>query len=267
MSSALQMNSAKIFHVMGMQRHFMLVNRVIHPFKSTPSSLYNTVHSKPFIGLPHFLRKPRKYDNSLSFFSSSFCSSSSSSSSAAATSFSKVGFVSWYLGMIKSWPILTKSVTSSLIYIGADLSAQTIVQESSEAFDFMRTSRMAGYGMIVLGPSLHFWYNFMSKLYPRRDLFSTLKKIVIGQTIYGPAMTVIFFSLNAHLQGETGSEIVARLKRDLLSTMLSAIMYWPICDFITFKFIPVNLQPLITNSFSYLWTVYMTYMASLEKAA
>jgi len=44
------------------------------------------------------------------------------------------------------------------------------------------------------------------------------------------------------LPGETGSEIVARLKRDLLSTMLGAIMYWPICDFITFKFIPVNLQ-------------------------
>lgn len=53
--------------------------------------------------------------------SSSF---SSSSSSSTATSISKVGFVSWYLGMIKSWPILTKSVTSSLIYIAADLSSQ-----------------------------------------------------------------------------------------------------------------------------------------------
>ncbi|XP_027935074.1 PXMP2/4 family protein 4-like [Vigna unguiculata] len=265
MSSAFRMNSAKISHVMGIQRHFMLVNHVVHPVK-TSSFLFNKVHSKPFIRLPHFIRKPREYETSLSLFSSSFCSSSSSSSAVAA-SLSKVGFVSWYLGMIKSWPILTKSVTSSLIYIGADLSSQTIVREPSEAFDFMRTSRMAGYGMIVLGPSLHFWYNFVSKLFPRRDIFSTLKKMVIGQTIYGPAMTVIFLSLNAHLQGETGSEIVARLKRDFLSTMLGAIMYWPICDFITFKFIPVNLQPLITNSFSYLWTVYMTYMASLEKAA
>lgn len=124
------------------------------------------------------------------------------------------------------------------------------------------------------------------------------------------------------LPGETGSEIAARLKRDLLPTMLSGIMYWPICDFITFRFIPVHLQvrvyflvsyscmhamkimfgscmrwcnmcytinspkdfhstfccwlmifcivsfwqPLVSNSFSYLWTVYITYMASLEKA-
>lgn len=60
---------------------------------------------------------------------------------------------------------------------------------------------MAGYGMIVLGPSVHFWFNFMSKLFPKRDMLSTLKKIAMGQTSYGPAMTVVFFSLNARLQG------------------------------------------------------------------
>ncbi|KAL4565465.1 hypothetical protein LXL04_029561 [Taraxacum kok-saghyz] len=32
------------------------------------------------------------------------------------------------------------------------------------------------------------------------------------------------------------------------------------------KFVPVHLQPLVSNSFAYIWTVYMTYMASLEKA-
>lgn len=231
------------------------MNRVIDPYK---------VQSKPYFRLPHFLRKPREYQvSSPSLFTSSF---SSSSSTTAAASASKVGFVGWYLGMIKARPILTKSVTSALIYTAADLSSQAIVRQSSEPFDFVRTLRMAGYGMIILGPTLHFWFNFMSKLFPRTDLFSTLMKMVMGQTLYGPAMTVIFFSFNAHLQGETGTEIVARLKRDLLPTFLSGVMYWPLCDFITFRFIPVHLQPLVSNSFSYLWTIYITYMASLEKA-
>ncbi|KAK7343514.1 hypothetical protein VNO77_12304 [Canavalia gladiata] len=264
MKSVFLMNPTKISYMV-MQRQLMLTNRVIDPIK-VPSFLCNRVHSKPYFRLPDILRKPREYEISPSLFSSSFCSSASSSSSAAATSLSKVGLVGWYLGMIKSWPILTKSVTSALIYTAADLSSQTIVQKSSESFDFIRTLRMAGYGMIILGPSLHFWFNFVSKLFPRRDLFSTLKKMVMGQTLYGPAMTVIFFSLNARLQGESSSEIVARLKRDLLPTMFNGIMYWPLCDFITFRFIPVHLQPLISNSFSYLWTIYITYMASLEKA-
>lgn len=82
------------------------------------------------------------------------------------------------------------------------------MRQSSEPFDFVRTLRMAGYGMIILGPTLHFWFNFMSKLFPRTDLFSTLMKMVMGQTLYGPAMTVIFFSFNAHLQGMSNSHSI-----------------------------------------------------------
>ena len=44
------------------------------------------------------------------------------------------------------------------------------------------------------------------------------------------------------ISGESDPEIVARLKRDLLPTLLSGLTYWPLCDFITFKFIPVHLQ-------------------------
>ncbi|KAK7269910.1 hypothetical protein RIF29_22713 [Crotalaria pallida] len=271
MASAFLKNPTKISHFL-IQRQ--LINRypINDPIK-VPSFLCNKMRTKPYFRLPHFVRKPREYEissSSPSMFSSSFCSSSSSTSTAtataAATSISKVGFVGWYLGMVKSRPILTKSVTSALIYTAADLSSQIIVMQFSEPFDFVRTLRMAGYGMVILGPTLHFWFNFVSKLLPRRDLLSTLKKMVMGQTLYGPAMTAIFFSLNAFMQGETSTEIVARLKRDLLPTMLNGIMYWPLCDFITFRFIPVQLQPLVSNSFSYLWTVYMTYMASLDKA-
>ncbi|KAH9625010.1 hypothetical protein KSS87_020699 [Heliosperma pusillum] len=179
----------------------------------------------------------------------------------------RIGFVGWYLGMINSRPVLTKSLTSSLIYVAADFTSQTIALSSSEPYDFIRTLRMGGYGLVVLGPTLHYWFNFMSKILPGRDLFSTVRKMILGQTVYGPTMTVVFFSLNAALQGEDAKEIVARLKRDLFPTMLNGVMYWPLCDFITFRFAPVHLQPLVSNGFSYIWTVYMTYMASLDKVS
>ncbi|GMH23715.1 hypothetical protein Nepgr_025558 [Nepenthes gracilis] len=212
---------------------------------------------------PYSFRRSGEFDLSSSYlFSSRF----SSSSSAEATTLSRIGFIGWYLGMVKSRPVLTKSVTCSLIYIAADLSSQFIsLSSSSQPYDLMRTLRMGGYGMLILGPALHHWFNFMSKIFPRQDLFSTVKKMVLGQTVYGPLMTAFFFSMNAALQGEDSGEIIARLKRDLLPTLINGVMYWPICDFITYKFIPVHLQPLVSNAFSYLWTVYITYMASLEK--
>ncbi|KAF8013729.1 hypothetical protein BT93_I1561 [Corymbia citriodora subsp. variegata] len=197
-------------------------------------------------------RKAREYHPSPASFSSSPASS-------------RVGFVSWYLGMVKSRPIFTKSVTCGLIYTAADLSSQTIVKSSSEPYDLVRTLRMAGYGLLILGPSLHFWFNCMSRHFPKQDLASTLKKMFMGEALYGPAMTVVFFCVNAGLQGENGTQIVARLKRDLIPTLVSGIMYWPLCDFITLRFTPVHLQPLVSNSFSYIWTIYLTYMASLQK--
>uniref|UniRef100_A0A7N0TNT1 Uncharacterized protein n=1 Tax=Kalanchoe fedtschenkoi TaxID=63787 RepID=A0A7N0TNT1_KALFE len=180
------------------------------------------------------------------------------------------GLVAWYLGMVKSRPVLTKSVTCSLIYGAADLSSQTIARTASEEpvpYDPLRTLRMAAYGMVVLGPTLHLWFGLMSRLCPKKDLLSTFKKMAMGQAIYGPIMTVVFFSYNAAAQGENGAEIIARLRRDLVPTLFSGVMYWPVCDFITFRFTPVHLQPLVSNGFSYLWTIYMTYMASRAKPA
>ncbi|CAH2076960.1 unnamed protein product [Thlaspi arvense] len=238
------------------------------PFGKVDPSLRGDIRrlqSRPYFRAPQLLGKAKETGVSPPSLISGFCSSSSSSTTASTASFAKAGFIGWYLGMVKSRPVLTKSVTSSLIYIAADLSSQTIPQASVESYDLVRTARMAGYGLLILGPTLHYWFNLMSRLFPKRDLITTFKKMAMGQTVYGPCMNVVFFSLNAALQGENGSEIVARLKRDLLPTMLNGVMYWPMCDFITFKFFPVHLQPLVSNSFSYLWTIYITYMAGRAK--
>ena len=82
---------------------------------------------------------------------------------------------------------------------------QTISLPSTEPYDLIRTSRMAGYGLVVVGPALHYWFNFMSKILPGRDLLTTAKKMFLGQSVCGPIMTVLFFSLNAALQGTTAT--------------------------------------------------------------
>ncbi|KAI3834519.1 hypothetical protein MKW92_015095 [Papaver armeniacum] len=232
---------------------------------SSSSSLQQ--QSRSFYRSPIVYRKIKESGFcSPSTLSSSFCSSSSSSSSSSSAVSTKNGIIGWYLGLIESRPILTKSITSALIYTASDLSSQMLTEATEEPLDSIRTLRMAGYGLLIMGPSLHFWFNFVSKVLPKRDVLTTLKKIFMGQTIYGPIMATVFFSLNAGLQGENGAEIIARLKRDLLPTLKNGLIYWPMCDFITFKFIPVRLQPLVSNSFAYLWTIYLTYMAGLAKA-
>lgn len=74
-----------------------------------------------------------------------------------------------------------------------------------EQYDLTRTLRMAGYGALIVGPSLHFWFNFLSRCFPKRDVITTCKKIVMGQTMYGPAINCVFFSMNAVAQGTAKS--------------------------------------------------------------
>ncbi|XP_020580274.1 uncharacterized protein LOC110024569 [Phalaenopsis equestris] len=216
-------------------------------------------------------QRPRAYVNSFPAGSKVGRNSSSHLSPAAYSALSSAasrnGFVCWYLGMIEARPILTKSITSGVIFIAADITSQMVTLSASASLDWIRTLRMASYGTLVAGPALHLWFNFASRIIPERDVISTLKKIFIGQTCFGPIMTSIFFSLNAGLQGESASEILARLRRDLIPTLLNGLLYWPICDFVTFRFVPVRLQPLVSNSFSFVWTIYLTYMASLQKVS
>ena len=67
----------------------------------------------------HRLKKPRgaasKFSNPLFLASPSLSFSSSTS---------KTGFVGWYLGVLESRPLLTKSISSSLIYAAADFTSQ-----------------------------------------------------------------------------------------------------------------------------------------------
>ncbi|KAK7380580.1 hypothetical protein VNO78_33094 [Psophocarpus tetragonolobus] len=175
----------------------------------------------------------------------------------------KSGFVAWYLRLLDAYPIATKSATSSLVFAAADFTSQIITLPSFPAsYDLIRTFRMAIYGLLILGPLQHKWFNFLSNIIPKRDFLSTLKKILMGQVIFGPFINTIFFSYNGLFQGETGAEIIARLKRDLLPTLLGGAVFWPVCDFVTFRFVPVHLQPLLNSACAYVWTIYLTYMAN-----
>lgn len=70
------------------------------------------------------------------------------------------------------------------------------------SIDSMRMLCIAAYGMLMLGPSQHLWFNSVSKVLPKQDVLTTLKKLFIGQAVYGPSITSIFFSYNAALQGK-----------------------------------------------------------------
>ncbi|KAJ0262574.1 Peroxisomal membrane 22 kDa [Hirschfeldia incana] len=223
-------------------------------------ALSKTVFSGPILGRSfHHLRKAGSFVVPRVLFVSRKLSTNVSSSKQPA-------FLRWYLRNLESHPFVTKSVTTSLIYMAADLTSQMITMQPSGSYDLIRTARMASFGLLFLGPSQHLWFSYLSRILPKRDVLTTVKKIMMGQVLFGPFSNSVFYSYNAALQGENSEEVLARLKRDLLPTLKNGLMYWPVCDFVTFRYVPVHLQPLMNSSCAYIWTIYLTYMANQTKA-
>ncbi|KAG0563134.1 hypothetical protein M758_8G006000 [Ceratodon purpureus] len=169
-----------------------------------------------------------------------------------AGSASKLSFVAWYLRKLDERPLLTKSLTAGAIYTGSDLCSQGLSALYEDdagpvSWDAARSARMLAVGLFMSGPLLHLWFGKVGKLIPGRDISSTLKKLVLGQLFFGPAFCAAFFTLNAYAQGESGAQITTRLQRDLIPTLKNGLMYWPACDFITYRYIPIPLQVCIST--------------------
>ena len=84
-------------------------------FTAQAKSLATHQQWRAYARFPSQLSKTR-VPNTL-FPSRSFSSSSSSNS----------GFLGWYLGNLQSRPLITKCITSSLIYIASDLTSQVFL--------------------------------------------------------------------------------------------------------------------------------------------
>ncbi|KAB2045743.1 hypothetical protein ES319_D01G182600v1 [Gossypium barbadense] len=116
------------------------INR-IHPFLRNRTK----IQAREYVRLPNVVRKVREHEISPSLFSS-FSSSFSSSTA----SFGKMGFVGWYLGIVKSWPVLTKSVTSSAIYVAVDLSSQVECEVVLGGNDARTMPKKRGIGLLCI---------------------------------------------------------------------------------------------------------------------
>jgi len=199
-----------------------------------------------------------------------------------------------YSGALIAQPIITKAFTACLTFGLSDWAAQRIeakpnaikitksiststskTSTSKTSTSKTSTSRMqplhnwkrtifsAAVGLFYFGPAAHYWYEAIFKLLPATSLFSTFQKAVLGQVIFGPIFTCIFFA-SSLLQDDifTVKSWVAQIKRDLPGVWLSGLGYWPLIDMISYGLIPIQFIPLFINMASFFWTVYLSLVAN-----
>lgn len=171
-----------------------------------------------------------------------------------------------YAQSLSKRPIITKSITAGLIFALSDYIAQR--SSSSKATDRTRLAVSAAVGLFYFGPAAHYWYNWMFRLFPETNLPSTLSKAAMGQTLFGPTFTCIFFATGLWQAGQlTWKNYSTKIRRDLPKTWITGAGFWITVDLISYSYLPVPYIPLFVNVASLIWTTYLVLKAYSGNAA
>mmetsp|Transcript_17365 Transcript_17365/g.37640 ORF Transcript_17365/g.37640 Transcript_17365/m.37640 type:complete len:299 (-) Transcript_17365:255-1151(-) len=177
-----------------------------------------------------------------------------------------------YSNLLNTRPVLTKSITASLIFGLSDFSAQQIEgggndeEGNKRSKDWTRILTASLVGLLYFGPAAHAWYETIFKVLPGTSLVSTLQKAALGQLLFGPSFTCVFFASSLVQSGTFSlSNWFAKIKQDLPGAWAAGLSFWPLVDLVSYSLIPPKWIPLFVNFCSFVWTIYLSIVANRRR--
>jgi len=183
-------------------------------------------------------------------------------------------FGKFYANSLEKRPIFTKSVTAGLIFTLSDWLAQRLEGKKEKddadggaaATDWKRTISAGLVGLLYFGPAAHAWYEMIFKILPGTSLLSTLQKAALGQLIFGPSFTCIFFGVSLLQSGTfTLASWFSKIRSDLPGAWAAGLGFWPLVDLVSYSSVPKDYIPLFINACSLVWTIYLSLVANRAK--
>eukprot|EP00871_Galdieria_phlegrea_P002843 jgi/Galph1/355/GphlegSOOS_G5062.1 len=167
-----------------------------------------------------------------------------------------------YLTCLREQPLLTKTLTTSIINTLSDIIAQIIEQHHNKKFlwNWRRTFALGFWGLIFMGPFFHSWYAILERVVPS-GRWAFLKKILLDQTFAAAFFNLTFFMGTGILEGFRWTEIRERIRQKFWQTMVANWRVWPFVQCITFTLIPLQFRVLWVNMVTILWIIYFSTLA------
>jgi len=176
-----------------------------------------------------------------------------------------------YEGALETRPILTKSVTSGVLYGAGDWLAQTIAARQQHGsgggdatgFDGPRWLRAVIYGGVFYPYVAHLHYNFLYwvvvVMWATPAARVPWLKAFIEQFVYWSYFTNSYyhFVLGA-LQGYSSAECYQRVADTLWDTLKAQWAFWIPAQLINFKYVPVRHQLNFVLVVSLFWTTFLS---------
>lgn len=170
--------------------------------------------------------------------------------------------LSWYLALLEKHPVLTKAMTSALLTLIGDLICQLAIDQVS-SLDLKRTFLFTLLGLVLVGPTLHFWYLYLSKLVTLSGASGAFLRLLLDQFVFSPIFIGVFLSTLMTLEGRP-SQVVPKLQQEWFSAVIANWQLWIPFQFLNFRFVPQQFQVLAANVVALVWNVILSFKAHKE---
>jgi hypothetical protein len=186
---------------------------------------------------------------------------------------------SMYKEMLRTDPLLTKSLTSGTINTVSDAICQKIVavqkpsqekdKNSSNAdaekfkLDGIRLLQVAITGMVWSGPIQHWWFGTLEKLVTIQDPIQRLMvKLLFDSMVFSPLTISGYFTCRSILEGSGIQGVREKLSTRFVSTLKGAWKFWPMVNILNYSLVPLQFRSLYSNILSLFWTGYLSFVNS-----
>lgn len=169
-----------------------------------------------------------------------------------------------YVRAIKTNPVRTKALSTGLIAILGDLLAQKISQRGDGQFvlDLRRSASVGIWGLLALGPALHYWYGILDRLFLGR--YAVISKLLSDQLLFAPVCNTAFMLGVGSLEGNPFSEVSKTVREKFWPSTKANWTLWPAAQLLNFSLVPKTFQIVYVNCVALVWSVILAYIAHDE---
>lgn len=166
-----------------------------------------------------------------------------------------------YVRAIRTNPVRTKAISTSLLSVIGDLLAQKIAQRDNAEFvlDTRRSASIGLWGLFIMGPALHYWYAVLDRLFFGK--FAVLNKLLSDQLLFAPVFNAAFIVGVGSLEGNPLKEVAETVRTKFWPSMKANWTLWPAAQVVNFALVPKTFQIVYVNCVALVWSVILAYIA------
>ncbi|XP_038074721.1 peroxisomal membrane protein 2-like [Patiria miniata] len=166
-----------------------------------------------------------------------------------------------YLRLLRTYPIITKSLTSGAISSVSNIVAQKLSGGWKAPIAWRNIGAFAATGIFYTGPITHYFYRWLEALVPGKDKVSQILKLIVDRLFIAPPFLLGYLYCIRRFEGKSHQTAVEFLKQAYWTVLKLNWKVWTIVQYVNINYVPLQYRVLFASSVAFIWSLYIAVLS------